>query len=113
MNQQEANLALFTMGQDGQDDEKPSVDVPDPLAKFLETAELRAALRGGNVEALAAETADIDANAARVYQTIAKKAEAATLAKSAGDVRMGCATERRTGHTHRENGLPVRCDRLR
>jgi hypothetical protein len=62
MNTQEANLALFTMGQDGQDDERPSRDVPDLFGKFLETAELRGALgRRGNADALAAETADLDA----------------------------------------------------
>ena len=70
-------------GQDEQSDEKPLADVPDVYAKFIETQTLAAAMRGGNVDALAAETADIDARASRIYSTIAKKAEAATLAKSA------------------------------
>ncbi len=86
MNQQEANLALFTMGQDGLDDERPANDVPDPLSKFLSDAELAATLgRDGHnrVANFQTETAELDSRFSHVYQIIAKKAEAETLAKSA------------------------------
>lgn len=86
MNNQEANLALFAMGQDGQDDEKPLPNVPDPFAKFVETAELAAACgRHGHTlaENFAASTQDIDARARDIYKTLAAKAQAAPLAKSA------------------------------
>lgn len=68
----------------GLNDEEPMRDVPDPLQKFIETAELRGALgRRGNADALAAETQGIDRRARDIYKTLAAKAQTEALTKSA------------------------------
>jgi hypothetical protein len=84
LNQQEAHLVLFSIGQDNVNDEPASDDAPDVYAKFIETQTLAAAMgRRGNVEAFIEETQELDARAARIYKTLAAKAQATSFAKSA------------------------------